>query len=225
MFYNAALLFIQLIVVVIATLYALRLGAPALIGLMSLLIVCANLFVCKCIDIVGFEVTATDALAVGAGLCLNLLREFYGAEQSKRAIGISFFLLIVFLLIGQTVLWFEPSSCDHAHALLSELLALMPRLVIASLIAYAVSQTFDWWLYGYLKKQTGSKFFALRNLASLSLSQLIDTILFTVIGLWGIVPNPVHVIIFCYAAKFLTACITSSMIGIAHYFYLPSTPE
>ena len=41
-------------------------------------------------------------------------------------------------------------------------------------------------IYGFLKERFGNKYFVARNYASLAFTQLVDTILFTFLGLYGI---------------------------------------
>ena len=62
----------------------------------------------------------------------------------------------------------------------------MPRIAIASLIAYLVSQNHDVWFYAKLKKKDKTKRLWLRNNLSTITSQLLDNIIFTLIAFVGI---------------------------------------
>ncbi len=63
-----------------------------------------------------------------------------------------------------------------------------PRIAIASLIAYLVSQHHDVWAFHFWKKKTGGKFLWLRNNVSTISSQLLDSALFITIAFYGIMP-------------------------------------
>lgn len=65
----------------------------------------------------------------------------------------------------------------------------VPRIVLASVIAYAVSQNMDIYMFLGLREKTKGRHLWLRNNASTMASQLIDTTLFTFIAFVGIVPT------------------------------------
>ncbi len=64
-------------------------------------------------------------------------------------------------------------------------------MIIASLVVYAVSQLFDVWLYhkwwAFTEKRFGDKrrFLWLRNNGSTLISQILNTLLFTLFAFWG----------------------------------------
>ena len=66
-----------------------------------------------------------------------------------------------------------------------------PRMLISSLAVYAVSQVFDVWLYhkwwAFTEKKCGNKkkFLWLRNNGSTLISQIINTLLFTLLAFYG----------------------------------------
>ena len=59
-------------------------------------------------------------------------------------------------------------------------------MIIASIIAFVVSQTHDVWAFEFWKKKTHGKMLWLRNNASTMVSQVIDTLLFMMIAFYGI---------------------------------------
>ena len=86
------LIFLSYICVVSgASLIALALGKEALVALICVQAVLVNFFVTKQITLFGLTATASDALAVGATLALNLLQEYYQKPVARKAIWISFF--------------------------------------------------------------------------------------------------------------------------------------
>ena len=63
----------------------------------------------------------------------------------------------------------------------------MPRIALASLAAYWVSQTHDVWAYNFWRRKLpADKFIWIRNNASTMVSQAIDSSLFTIIAFWGV---------------------------------------
>jgi uncharacterized integral membrane protein (TIGR00697 family) len=74
--------------------------------------------------------------------------------------------------------------------------------------SYLISQHLDISIFNWIKKATKGKFLWLRNNASTLISQLIDSIFFTFVGLYGIVANDENVwqiILFTYIIKVIIA--------------------
>lgn len=181
---NELILLGYIVAVSSAALLALRLGKEGLIGLICVQAVLINLFVTKQITLFGLTATASDAMAVGITLNLNLLQEYYQKASALKAIWISIFCSLFYTVISLFHLAYSPASTDTSSALFHVLLAPMPRLVIASLIAYFIAQYTDTMLYGWLKKRFDDRFFIIRNYGSIAISQLLDTILFAFLGLY-----------------------------------------
>jgi queuosine precursor transporter len=204
---NHTIFIFYITAVSIASILALRLGGEALVALMCLEWVLANLFVVKQISLFGLDVTASDALAIGSTLSLNLLQEYYGKTLAQKAIFISFFASSFYVIMTLLHLAYVPHSFDTSHIHFAAILSPMPRLIIASLIAYLITQTLECKLYAFFRMKFHNRHFILRNYLSVALTQLLDTILFTFIGLYGIIEHAGHVIIVSYAIKLITLII------------------
>ena len=113
---NEFIFILHIISVTILGLIALRLGKSALISIIALQCIVANIFVTKQIMLFGFNVTGTDVFIIGAELSLNLLQEFYGMQAAKKAIKISFLMLLSFLVYSRFQLWYIPSQVDTMHS-------------------------------------------------------------------------------------------------------------
>ena len=193
-------------------LIALFLGPSALTASIAILCILANLFVTKQITLFGLNATCSDAFTIGATLGLNLLQEYFGKETAKKAIWINFFLLIFYLIVSQIHLVYIPADFDTMHYHFKTFLQFMPRIVIASFSVYLLVQMIDYYLYGLLKKQWNTKYLILRNYFSISVCQLIDTLLFSFLGLYGMVENIWHVICISYLIKLLGIIIATPFV-------------
>jgi uncharacterized integral membrane protein (TIGR00697 family) len=105
------------------------------------------------------------------------------------------------LIIAKLIVAYDVAPCDDAQPHLAYILANTTRIVAASFASYLTTQFIDIYVYGILKRLTQEKYFVMRNYASLCLSQLLDTILFSYLGLYGIVENIGHIILVSYAIK------------------------
>ncbi|MCH9610014.1 MAG: queuosine precursor transporter [Chlamydiales bacterium] len=192
--HNFCLLILYVLIVSSASLFMLRLGKEAASMWLGLLSVALNLFVLKEITILGLHTTASEALVVGYLLTLNLIQEFYGRKFARRTVINIFILMLLFVVMTRLHLAYE-GGVNHA------VFTPLPRLFLASLVSFFVVQFFDISLFSYLRGKLGGRFFPLRTAMTLFLSQCLDTALFTLIGLWGIVDNPLEIILFSIIIK------------------------
>lgn len=200
---NEAIFFTHAFVVLLFSLGALRMGKGALISFIALQAVMANLFVLKQISLFGAEVTCGDLYAVGAMLALNFVREYHGPKEAQQAIWISFGSALLFTAMSRIHLFYLPSSGDWAHSSFVSLLSPMPRLMGASLISYLISQQVDLRLFGWIKGSFPRLPLIVRAGSSLILSQLLDTLLFSFMGLWGMVFSIGSILIVSYLIKLI----------------------
>ncbi len=195
------ILFFHIALVSGLTLLALRFGKEAISAWLGVLAVAMNLFVLKQITLFGLHVTASDALSVGYLLGLNLIQEFFGSKQARKAIWISLFIAAAFVLLTQIHLLYPPNTNDTTQLHFSTLFQPMPRLICASLFSFLVAQWIDLIAFSFFKEKFKGAFFPLRTLMTLFLSQICDTLLFTFLGLYGLVASLSDVIIFSLCIK------------------------
>ncbi|MDN3506487.1 MAG: queuosine precursor transporter [Simkaniaceae bacterium] len=200
---NEITFLLQILFVFLFTYGAFRLGKNALITAVSIQAILANFFVLKQISLLGFTVTCSDAFAIGSILSLNLLREYFGREESKKAISICFFFMAFFVVMSQMHLRFTPSPFDSAHHSYTALLSPAPRLLTASLVAFFITQQFDVRCFGWISNVLPKSSFPVRSTISLGVSQLLDTALFGFIGLFGLVESLFDIIVISFLLKFV----------------------
>lgn len=209
---NELLFFLLALCIGISSLWALYLGKEALIAFICIQCILANLFVIKQITLFGLTATPADAYSIGVVLGLNLLQEYFGKEITKKAITINFFFLVLYVIVSQLHLLFVPTVYDTTQEHFMALLGLMPRIVIASLTTYFIVQQIDCALYGLLKNWYQERHLVARNYVSILLCQLIDTVLFSYLGLYGVVENIGQIIIVSYAIKLVAAALATPWI-------------
>jgi len=216
MFLPNELIFIfQATTVAIFTLTALWLGKEALTATVCLYCILSNLFVTKQITLFGLSVVSTDVFAVGSILGLNLMQEYFGLSAARKAIGINAVLLLFYLASTQLFLAYAPNSFDTMNQHFIPVLTHMPRIIIASALVYFFVQLFDAQLYRFFKTFFKNRFLVGRNVMSLLISQLLDTVLFTFAGLYGIIQSPFHVIIISYTIKIIVIMCSAPFVSFA----------
>ena len=198
---NEILFFLHILVTVGFLFAALRVGMNALISLVVVQAVFANLFVVKQMTFFGLEVTCSDVYAIGSLLALNVLQEFFGRESAKKAIGISLLGSLFFLLMAKIHLLYVPGPSDETHHAFTQIFSSTPRIVFASMGVYWIVQQFDVRFFSWLQKW--QKNFPFRVGISLLLSQTLDTVLFSFFGLYGLVSSLSGIIVVSLITKWL----------------------
>lgn len=198
---NEYIFLIHLLTVLFFTILSLRLGRSALGMWVCIQALCANIFVLKQIELFGFQVTCSDVFAIGSLLGLNLIQEHYGSSKAQKIISHCFYFLIFFAILSQIHLLYTPSAYDATHKAYETILAPTPRLLFASLLTFFLTQKVDLYLYAKFKAFLPSYGFALRTFFSLLISQLLDTIFFTLIGLYGLVHSLCDMIFLSFLIK------------------------
>ena len=210
---NASIFLYQLSFVLLFNYGAYRMGKHALITAVSVQAILANLFVLKQVPFFGFHITCSDAFAVGNIMSLNLIREHYGKDDAKTAIRTCFFFMAFFVVMSQIHLQFMPSYFDTTHAAYARLFSPSPRLLIASLVTFWIVQQFDLRAFGWVSNLLPRSPFPIRSSISSTASQLLDTLVFSVFGLMGIVSHLGHTIVVSFVVKVGVILILGPLMG------------
>lgn len=196
---NEMIFFLHILAVMAFVFAALKLGKTALISMVALQAVLANLFVVKQTVLFGFSVTCSDVFSVGSILALNLLQEYFGKDEAAKAVKISFLSLIFFALMSQIHLFYTPAPFDLSQEGFLSIFSSTPRIIIASIAVFYFVQRVDLVFFGWLLKRG----VPLRLGISLIVSQFLDTFLFSFAGLYGLVASLFDIILISYLVKLL----------------------
>ena len=218
-FINELIFITHIVIIAIGSIGCLILGDYALVAFVCIQCILANFFVIKTTTLFGLTATCSDAFTVGATIGLNLLQEYFGKEIAKKTIWINFFLLIFYAIVSQIHLLYVPHITDITQLHFFSLLRFMPRIVIASFSVYLIAQFADYHLYGILKKTFNNNYLILRNYISIAVSQLLDTVLFSFFGLYGIIDNIGEVILISYIIKLISIIIATPFVALSKRIY------
>lgn len=187
-------------------------GKWGLIMWIPISVIVANIQVIQTVELFGLAATLGNIVYATSFLVTDILSENYGKEEAKKAVWIGFFSLISMTLLMNLALQFHPLEGDAfaatAHEATSTLFSLMPRIAVASLAAYLLSQRHDVWAYHFWKKRfPGENQIWIRNNLSTGISQLIDSAVFVIIAFAGVFESNVLLEIFLttYVLKFVVA--------------------
>ena len=118
---------------------------------------------------------------------------------------------------------YTPSVNDFARPSIETIFSNTPRLMLASLIVYAICQKFDVWAYhkwwAFTSKRCGDskRFLWLRNNGSTLISQLLNAVLYTMGAFWGLydIPTLISIALSSYIIFIVTSLADTPVIYLA----------
>ncbi|MDE0790055.1 MAG: queuosine precursor transporter [Woeseiaceae bacterium] len=157
-------------------------------------IILANLQGPKLTIIFGMQTSLGVIFYSSVFFATDVLSENYGRAEANKAVRMGFAVSVIVLLMFSLALLYSPSDRPETaayaasiHGAFETILNYTPRFIFGSLLAYYVSQSFDVWAFHKIKSMTGERWLWLRNNASTLGSQVIDTIIYSLVAWWGIV--------------------------------------
>ncbi|WP_044035577.1 queuosine precursor transporter [Candidatus Arthromitus sp. SFB-rat-Yit] len=187
-------------------------GLYVMIGVVTIL---ANIEVVLLVDAFGMEQTLGNILFASTFLITDILSECEGKKSANKSVFISIIMMIFFLVISQSWIYYTPSVNDMKMDSIRNIFTSVPRVIFSSLSVYAISQFVDVWLYhkwwDFTSKKIGNKdkFLWVRNNGSTLISQIFNTVLFTLFAFGGV--YDVNVIVSMILSSYIIFVITSVM--------------
>ncbi|MDO4745255.1 MAG: queuosine precursor transporter [Bacillota bacterium] len=190
---NELLLILSIVVIYGSVLLMYRyFGVTGLFCWTAISTILANIEVLRVVDAFGIEQTLGNVLFASTFLVTDILSEREGADAAKKAVTMGIVTSVIFIIISQSWLLYDPSASDWAGESFKVIFTNTPRLIAASLIVYAICQRFDVWLYhrwwALTTKLCGdnNRFLWVRNNFSTLISQLLNTVLYNIAAFAGI---------------------------------------
>ncbi len=166
-------------------------GKTGLYCVSSVATILANIEVLILIRAFGMDQTLGNVLFAVTFLITDILSECEGKKAANLAVWTGILSSLFFLALSQSWLLYIPGEGDFAAPAIHTIFSNTPRMIFASLTVYAISQFFDVWLYhkwwDLTNKRFGDRrrFLWLRNNGSTLISQIVNTLLFTLFAFYG----------------------------------------
>ncbi|MCK4418588.1 queuosine precursor transporter [Candidatus Aerophobetes bacterium] len=150
-------------------------------------------------EVLASKIVALGQIYVPAGVLAyaitfpltDTIEEVWGKSYARGvvlaglvALGVVFLLICLAIILPSAPFWKEQDSFLRILGMKQGAI----RIIIASVIAYFVSQYHDVWAFNFWRKVTGERHLWLRNNASTLASQAIDTTLFISLAFYGVMP-------------------------------------
>ena len=156
-------------------------------------IILANLQGPKLTEIFGFQTSLGVIFYSSIFFATDVLSENYGRDEANKAVRMGFAVSLIVLMMMSLALLYQPSSRPEAaefssniHNAFQTIVSFTPRFIAGSLLAYVISQSFDVWIFHRIKQVTGERWLWLRNNLSTMSSQIVDTVIYSLVAWWGI---------------------------------------
>ena len=154
-------------------------------------VILANLQGPKLTVIFGMETSLGVIFYSSIFFATDVLSENYGRAEANKAVRMGFAVSVIVLVMLSFAMLYQPSTrpasaefSANVHEAFSTIVNFAPRMVIGSLLAYLISQSFDVWVFHKIKSMTGDRWLWLRNNLSTLSSQVIDTAIFS-LAVWA----------------------------------------
>jgi uncharacterized integral membrane protein (TIGR00697 family) len=122
-------------------------------------------------------------------LITDAVEEVRGKKTTKVFIYAGFVALILSIVLVWIGIKMPPASFYQNNEAYKTIFSNSIRVIIASIVAFLISQTHDIWAFNFWKKKTHGKYLWLRNNLSTIASQLLDTAIFTTIAFYHVAPG------------------------------------
>lgn len=183
---NEFLLILSLLLIYGSVLAAYRFfGKTGLYGWTVFATITANIEVLLLVEAFGMEQTLGNVLFASTFLVTDILSEKYGKKAAQVSVNLGVAASLMFIVLSQLWLLYIPAANDWAAPSFHMIFSNTPRIMLASLLVYALVQRFDVWAYhkwwDFTKKRFGDsgRFLWLRNNGSTLISQLLNTLLYS----------------------------------------------
>jgi len=164
-------------------------------------------------------------------LVSDILTEHYGKAVARKGVWLSFAAHILMTSLMILTLGYSGAAGDKAHEAMATLFVPSPRILLAGLSAYVVSQFCDIYIFEWVGQMTQRRWLWLRTNVATLLSGLVDNIIFSVLA-WVILnPKPIsfYSLIFTYIlgtylARGLVTFLSTPVMYLS-YLCLPGLPK
>lgn len=161
----------------------------------------SNLASTKILDLGPFTFDGGTLLFPLSYIFGDILTEVYGYQKARKVIWTGFGAALLMSLVLWVVQVLPPSPEWPNQSAFESLLGFVPRIVLASLIAYFAGAFSNAFILSKLKIRTSGKYLWMRTIGSTILGEGIDTVIFCLVAFYGLFPN--HVLVAIIISNYL----------------------
>lgn len=182
----------------------------------------------KLIPLFGFATNTGNVFYACIFAAAMILSQYYGKRAAYKSIWAVFFAMAFFTILGQlTIKLSGLTETEGVHRALHIIFSIEPRIALASMAGYLVSQNLNIWLFDYLRHRRWGYNLSARVIASATTGQFIDSIIFFLIAFLGVIAPDVLIqtILVGFFAKVVVAIFSIPFIQWTFRFAKPELSE
>lgn len=181
----------------------------------------SNIMASKIVSVFGLLLPAAVIAYPVTFLFTDVVAEVEGKKSARGLVMTGFYLSLVMVALLWAARLLPPAPFWTHQEAWDRILGATPRIVLASMLAYVVSQNHDVWAFHWWKEKTAGRHLWLRNNLSTMVSQLIDSALFITVAFWGLYPPAAigKMVLGQYAVKMAIALLDTPFCYMLVRFY------
>ena len=221
---NEFILILSLLFIFSATVFVYRIfGKSGLYVFGAIITILANIEVLILVRAFGMEQTLGNVLFASAFLMTDILSENEGKRAATKAVSLGVFASLTMVVISQSWFLYTPCNNDWVFPHISAIFSTTPRLLLASLVGYVVSQKLDVFLYhkiwAYTERKSGdkSRFLWVRNNLATLTAQIVNTLIFNLIAFYGVyeIKTLISIVVSSYLIYIVTSLLDTPFLYLA----------
>jgi uncharacterized integral membrane protein (TIGR00697 family) len=119
----------------------------------------------------------------------DILTEVYGYSAARRVLWYNCAAQVLATLVFEFVVYYPPSAAMNDNAAYITVLSAAPRLVLFGILAIFSGDIVNNYIVAKMKIWTEGRFISVRFVLSTLGAQLVNTSVFYMFGLWGLIPR------------------------------------
>ena len=145
----------------------------------------------KLIDVAGIPLSISIYYFPFVYILADILTEVYGYAVARRVLWYCVFAQLLVIAVFEFVILYPPSTVMTNNQSYVDVLSTAPRLVLFGTLAMFAGDTANNYVLAKMKVWTNGRFISARFVASTLCGQIVNTTVFYIFGLWGMIPTRV----------------------------------
>jgi uncharacterized integral membrane protein (TIGR00697 family) len=145
----------------------------------------------KLIDVVGIPLSISIYYFPFVYILADILTEVYGYAIARRVLWYCIFAQLLAIVIFEFVILYPPSAVMKNNQSYVDVLSAAPRLVLFGTLAMFAGDIANNYVLAKMKAWTNGSYISARFVTSTLCGQMVNTAVFYIFGLWGMIPTRV----------------------------------
>jgi uncharacterized integral membrane protein (TIGR00697 family) len=145
----------------------------------------------KMIDIMGIPLSISIYYFPFVYILADILTEVYGYAIARRVLWYCIFAQLLAIVIFEFVILYPPSAVMKNNQSYVDVLSAAPRLVLFGTLAMFAGDIANNYVLAKMKVWTNGRYISARFVTSTLCGQMVNTAVFYIFGLWGMIPTRV----------------------------------